>query len=84
MVSDRSRIEKDSLNLLDADDLLLRLNLIAIYGSFTDDFRYLDALNYFHELLPADWFPDSPNNWLRVSFDSFYVRALAIHFTKLS
>jgi len=73
MVADRARIEHGSLPLINADDLLLRLNLIAIYSSFTADLRYLDALNYYYELLPADW--------LRIPFLSFYARALAVHFT---
>lgn len=84
MVADRSRIEQRSLPLLNADDLLLRLNLIAINASFTDDLRYLDALNYYYELLPSAWSPDSPHNWLRVSFLSFYLKALAVHFTHLN
>ena len=79
MVPDRARIEQQSLHLLDTGDLLLRLNLIAIYASFTNDLRYLDALNYYYELLPSDWYPKSPHNWLRVSFLSFYVRALVVH-----
>jgi hypothetical protein len=76
MVADRARIEQHSLHLLNADDLLLRLNLIAIYASFTTDLRYLDALNYYYELLPSDW---SPDNLLRISFLNFYLRALAAH-----
>ena len=76
MVADRSRIEQHSLHLLSSDDLLLRLNLIAIYATFTTDFRYLDALNYYYELLPSDW---SPNNSLRMSFLNFYLRALDTH-----
>ena len=76
MVADRARIEQHSLDLLNADDLLLRLNLIAIYASFTTDLRYLDALNYYYELLPSDW---STNNSLRLSFLNFYSRALATH-----
>jgi len=76
MVADRARIEQQSLHLLNADDLLLRLILIAIYASFTTDLRYLDALNYYYELLPADW---SANNSLRASFLNFYLRALATH-----
>ena len=80
MVSDRSRIEQSAFDLLDADDLFLRLNLIAINASVSHDLRYLDALNYYYELLPATWFPDSPQNWLRVSFLTFYARALAFHF----
>ena len=81
MVADRSRIEQHSLHLLNADDLLLRLNLIAIYASLSNDLRYLDALNYYYELLPSAWYPQSLHNWLRVSFLSFYGRALAAHFT---
>ena len=80
MVQDRARIEQRSLDELDADDLLLRLNLIAINASLTDDLRYLDALNYYYELLPLAWYPESPHHWLRVSFLNFYVKALAVHF----
>ena len=76
MVADRARIEQHSLHLLNPDDLLLRLNLIAIYASFTTDLRYLDALNYYYELLPSDW---CSNNSLRLSFLNFYLRALATH-----
>jgi hypothetical protein len=82
MVADRSRIEQHSLHLLNAGDLLLRLNLIAIYASFTTDLRYLDALNYYYELLPSAWYQESPHSWLRASFLSFYIRALAVHFTR--
>ena len=80
MVSDRARIEQDSSQQVDADDLLLKLNLIAINASMSHDLRYLDALNYYYELLPAAWYPESPQNWLRISFLAFYVRALAFHF----
>lgn len=83
MVADRSQIEKGLLHLLNADDLLLRLNLVAIYASLADDLRYLDALNYYYELLPANWYPSSPHNWLRMSFLNFYVRALAVHYTRV-
>ena len=79
MVADRARIEQHSVDLLNADDLLLRLNLTAIYSSFTTDLRYLDALNYYYELLPTDWRPKSTHDWLRVSFLNFYARALAVH-----
>jgi hypothetical protein len=80
MVSDRAGLEQDSSPRLYADDLLLRLNLLAINASVSHDLRYLDALNYYYELLPAAWYPESPQNWLRVSFLTFYVRALAFHF----
>ena len=84
MVADRGRIERHSLDPLNPDDLLLRLNLIAINASMTDDLRYLDALNYYYELLPAAWYPESAHNWLRVSYLSFYLRALAVHFTHIN
>ena len=45
----------------------------------TTDLRYLDALNYYYELLPPAWYPESSHNWLRVSFLNFYLGALAIH-----
>ncbi|MEN3326625.1 MAG: hypothetical protein V7638_1432 [Acidobacteriota bacterium] len=73
MVADRARIEQHSLHLLYAGDLLLRLNLIAIYASLTTDLRYLDALNYYYELLPSDWYPQHSY------FLNFYLRALASH-----
>lgn len=79
MVNDRASLEQDSFDLVDADDLLLKLNLIAISASVSHDLRYLDALNYYYELLPAAWYPESPQNWLRVSFLMFYVRTLAFH-----
>ena len=82
MVSDRASLEQHSLHVVDADDLLLKLNLTAIYASVSHDLRYLDALNYYYELLPAVWYPNSPQNWLRVSFLMFYVRALAFHFNQ--
>jgi hypothetical protein len=73
MVADRARIEQHSLHLLNPDDLLLRLNLIAIYASLTTDLRYLDALNYYYELLPPDWYTHDS------FFPNFYLRALATH-----
>ena len=84
MVVDRSRIERDSLDLVHADEFLLRLNLIAINASLSDDLRYLDALNSFYELLPSAWYPASAQNWLRVSFLILYARALAINFTPIN
>jgi hypothetical protein len=84
MVADRSRIEQHDLREVKADDLLLPLNLVAIAACFTNDLRYLDALNYYYELLPASWYPESPHNWLRVSWVTFYARALTAHFTQLN
>jgi len=84
MVVDRARIERYSLDSLNPDDLLLRLNLIAINASMSSDLRYLDALNYFYELLPAAWYPESAHRWLRESYLSFYLRALAVHSTHIN
>ena len=80
MINDRARLEEGALDLLDANDLFLRLNLIAINASLSDDLRYLDALNYYYELLPANWHPEPAQNWLRESFLTFYARALAVRF----
>ena len=80
MVADRSNIERYGLQPGNVDLLLLKLNLIAINASVTSDLRYLDALNYYYELLPPGWSPATPCNWLRVSFLIFYMRALAIRF----
>jgi hypothetical protein len=77
MVHDRSTIERESIEAVDALDLLLKLNLIAIHAPVTSDLRFLDALNYYYELLPADWVPRARHAWLAASFPGFYARALA-------
>lgn len=79
MVSDRARIERHSIDAVNADDLLLKLNLLAIKATLAADLRFLDALNYFYELLPANWYPKSEYSWLLISFWAFYARALTIH-----
>jgi hypothetical protein len=79
MVADRARIEQHSIETLNADDLLLKLNLVALNASFSSDLRFLDALNYYYELLPATWQSKSQYKWLLVSFRSFYARALSVH-----
>jgi hypothetical protein len=79
MVADRARIEQHSIDTLNADDLLLKLNFVALNASVSSDLRFLDALNYYYELLPAAWQPRSQYNWLLVSFLSFYARALSFH-----
>jgi len=77
MVQDRSQIGRDSVAAVDALDLLLKLNLIALHAPATSDLRFLDALNYYYELLPADWVPRARHAWLAASFPGFYARALA-------
>jgi hypothetical protein len=77
MVHARAIIEKESIDAICSDDLLLKLNLIALNASVTTDLRFLDALNYYYELLPADWQPHAEHNWLMVSYFALYARALA-------
>jgi len=76
MVQDRSRVEMDSIRVAGTDDLLLRLNLIAVYAGQTSDLRFLDALNYYYELIPSNWRPHARHDWLMVSYFALYARAL--------
>ena len=77
MARDRARVEKDGIGAVNSDDLLLRLNLCALYASRASDLRFLDALNYYYELLPAAWRPGGRNSWLLASYLALYARALA-------
>ena len=77
MARDRARVERETVEAVDADDLLLRLNLAALYASRASDLRFLDALNYYYELLPAGWQPRGRNPWLLPSYLALYARALA-------
>lgn len=76
MTADRTRIESDSAGAVNTDDLLLKLNLIAVHAATATDLRFLDALNYYYELLPANWYPESQRSWLLVSWLALYARAL--------
>jgi hypothetical protein len=76
MVQDRAIVEHDSPQGVDADDLLLRLNLISIHAASTTDLRFLDALNYYYELLPSKWSPESRHPWMWASYLALYSRAL--------
>lgn len=77
MARDRARVEEDGIGAADSDDLLLRLNLCALHASRASDLRFLDALNYYYELLPAGWQPRGRNSWLLASYLALYARALA-------
>ena len=48
MVSDRVKLETGAE--FEVDDILLKLNLVAVAAPFKRDLRFLDALNYFYEL----------------------------------
>lgn len=83
MVQDRARILKRSAQSIDSDDLLLKLNLLALHAALVPDLRYLDALNYYYELLPAEWNPRlGQHAWLLVSYLALYAHALSAHFTE--
>jgi hypothetical protein len=77
MAQDRARVERETIDSVDADDLLLRLNLVALHASRASDLRFLDALNYYYELLPAGWQPRGSHTWLLASYFALYARALA-------
>ena len=76
MVQDRDQIERKSISSVESDDLLLRLNLMSIHAVYATDLRFLDALNYYYELLPSNWNPESQHAWLLSSFMAIYARAL--------
>ena len=78
MTHDRSRIEKNSIDAIESSDLLLRLNLIAVHAARVPDLRFLDALNYYYELLPDGWQPKASRHYrLLISYFALYARALA-------
>ena len=77
MVHDRAAVERRSVAEVSSDDLLLKLNLLAGHAQVTTDLRFLDALNYYYELLPAQWSPHGKENWLLASYLGLYARALA-------
>ena len=78
MTHDRARIEKNSIDVVESRDLLLRLNLVAVHGARVPDLRFLDALNYYYELLPDGWQPKATqHSRLLISYFALYARALA-------
>jgi hypothetical protein len=78
MSRDRSLIEKGSTDAVNGDDLMVMLNLIAVHATRTPDLRFLDALNYYYELLPDGWQPKEAQHYqLLISYFALYARALA-------
>jgi hypothetical protein len=77
MVQDRARLLKRTVNEMDTDELLLKLSLVALHAALAADLRYLDALNYYYELLPTEWEPAGEHPWLLVSYLMLYAHALA-------
>jgi hypothetical protein len=76
MVNDRKMIESGEIETISSHDLLLKLNLVAIHAAQATDLRFLDALNYYYELLPDTWWPTTKNGWLLASYLALYGRAL--------
>jgi len=76
MVNARAKIEKQGASAGNTEDLLLKLNLVAVNAALTSDLRFVDTLNYYYELLPSTWYPTSRHNWLLVSYLALYARAL--------
>jgi hypothetical protein len=77
MTHDRARLEKDSVVEVDRDDLLLKLNLVAIHAARTADLRFLDALNYYYELPRRMWPSGACDDSLMASYHALYAQALA-------
>jgi hypothetical protein len=72
-----ARVEKNFIRGPEREDLLLKLNLVAVQAARTPDLRFLDALNYYYELLPALKSPTGHNSALLGSFLALYGQALA-------
>jgi hypothetical protein len=77
MTNDRARLEKDSAAEVNVDDLLLKLNLVAVMAARTTDLRFLDALNYYYELPLAVWPQGACDDSLMASYHALYAQALA-------
>jgi hypothetical protein len=78
MSRDRRLIEKNSMGAVNGDDLMVMLNLIAVHATRAPDLRFLDALNYYYELLPAKWYSRAERQAaLLASYFALYARSLA-------
>jgi len=75
MVQDRAQVESGRAESLSPEDVLLKLNLLAVYAAHTDDLRYLDALNYYYELDERLKLTGA-EAWLAASFLGLYAGAL--------
>jgi hypothetical protein len=78
MAHERARIEKGAGEKINADDLLVMLNYVAVYAACGTDLRFLDALNYYYELLPMGWHRGARQQAvLLASYLALYTGALA-------
>jgi len=78
MTRDRAGLEKDSHVDVNGDDLLLKLNLVAVMAARTTDLRFLDALNYYYELPRVLWPTRACDDPLMASYHALYAQALAV------
>jgi len=76
MTADRARIERDPADAANTGELLLKLNLLSVHAATRTDLRFLDALNYYYELLPATMYPEPQHAALLISWYALYARAL--------
>ncbi len=83
MVQWRAKLERDSIASVESNALLLQLNLVAVNAALNRDLRFVDALNYYYELLPTDRQPNLQNNWLLVSYFALYARALTAWLSRI-
>jgi hypothetical protein len=79
MVQDRARIERATFPIASAPDMLCKLNLMAVYtaNQACDDLRYLDALNYYYEILGEERERGLASHWLYITFLLLYARTLS-------
>ncbi|MDT4954041.1 MAG: hypothetical protein QOJ02_2179 [Acidobacteriota bacterium] len=77
MTHDRAGLEKEDSVKVNGDDLLLKLNLVAVQAARTTDLRFLDALNYYYELPRAVWPIQACDDSLMASYHALYAQALA-------
>ncbi len=77
MVPKRVKLDKGDLDSLNHDELLVILNFVAVHAADLSDLRFIDALNYYYERLPANWNIRGSCPWLLISFYALYARALA-------
>ncbi len=79
MTADRVRAEKQLLSAEEKACVLMKLNLTAVAAARTPDLRFLDALNYYYELLPSSRLETVRDDSLLVSYLALYGQALAAH-----
>lgn len=76
MVQERAQVERGAIEIVDDEDLLLKLNLLAVYSAHAGDLRYLDALNYYYELFTERGGGEKRWSALFASYLGLYARAL--------